>query len=78
MLISGLVTGNSFKVSAKKLSLAWHDSSDLFQAVIWDVFLLIREARNVTALSDELQWYQILKCCFKLLGEKNKQKKKNF
>lgn len=58
MLIAGLVTGNSFKVSAKKLSLAWHDSSDFFQAVTWDVFPLRREARNVTALSDDLQWYQ--------------------
>lgn len=74
MLISGLVTGNSFKVSAKKLSLAWHDSSDLFQAVIWDVFPLRREARNVTALSDE---YSDTKFSNAALSYCKKKKKRN-
>lgn len=53
MLVSELVTGNPFIVTAKKLSLPWHDSSDLVQTVTWDVFPHRREAGNFAALSDE-------------------------
>ena len=67
MLVSELVTGNPFIVSAKKLSLPRHDSSDWAQTPTWDVFPHRREAGNFAALSDELTAVSIPKRCFKLL-----------